>query len=252
MKYRNVVPVILLIATGALFSKCAISDDSIFTIMDDPTSAKKPFEGNINAGYIAQSGNSKSTNLTMSSNMTWYDSSTAWSIWGNASNASSNDVRSSEKYSAGGRSRYNLTDRDYIFGQAGWLSDRYNGYRARDTFTTGYGRQLLNGPVHSLRVEAGPGIRHDVYTGGGSKTNALGYASATYNWQLTENAKFIQGLSALGSKDTTVNSETALEVAISERFALKAGYMMTWNSSPPSSAPNHTDRRTQITLSYKM
>ncbi|WP_163564503.1 DUF481 domain-containing protein, partial [Klebsiella pneumoniae] len=91
------------------------------------------------------------------SNMTWYDSSTAWSIWGNASNASSNDVRSSEKYSAGGRSRYNLTDRDYIFGQAGWLSDRYNGYRARDTFTTGYGRQLLNGPVHSLRVEAGPG-----------------------------------------------------------------------------------------------
>ncbi|WP_302788714.1 DUF481 domain-containing protein, partial [Escherichia coli] len=90
--------------------------------------------------------------------------------------------------------------RDYIFGQAGWLSDRYNGYRARDTFTTGYGRQLLNGPVHSLRVEAGPGIRHDVYTGGGSKTNALGYASATYNWQLTENAKFIQGLSALGSK----------------------------------------------------
>lgn len=57
MKYRNIVPVILLIATGALFSKRAISDDSIFTIMDDPTSAKKPFEGNINAGYLAQSGN---------------------------------------------------------------------------------------------------------------------------------------------------------------------------------------------------
>ncbi len=75
---------------------------------------------------------------------------------GNASNTSSNDERSSEKYAAGGRSRFNLTDYDYLFGQASWLTDRYNGYRERDVLTAGYGRQFLNGPVHSFRFEFGP------------------------------------------------------------------------------------------------
>ncbi|SPW64452.1 putative outer membrane protein, acid-inducible [Escherichia coli] len=69
---------------------------------------KKPFEGNLNAGYLAQSGNTKSSSLTADTTMTWYGQTTAWSLWGNASNTSSNDERSSEKYAAGGRSRFNL------------------------------------------------------------------------------------------------------------------------------------------------
>lgn len=85
----------------------------------------------------------------------WYGKTTAWSLWGNASNTSSNDERSSEKYAVGGRSRYNLTDYDYIFGRASWLTDRYNGYCERDVLTAGYGRQFLNGPVHSFRFEFG-------------------------------------------------------------------------------------------------
>ncbi|ERC79997.1 hypothetical protein ECT23400_2232 [Escherichia coli T234_00] len=123
----------------------AAADDSVFTVMDDPASAKKPFEGNLNAGYLAQSGNTKSSSLTADTTMTWYGQTTAWSLWGNASNTSSNDERSSEKYAAGGRSRFNLTDYDYLFGQASWLTDRYNGYRERDVLTAGYGRQFLNG-----------------------------------------------------------------------------------------------------------
>lgn len=119
----------------------AAADDSVllsWTILP----ALKPFEGNLNAGYLAQSGNTKSSSLTADTTMT--------SVWtnhcpvavGNASNTSSNDERSSEKYAAGGRSRFNLTDYDYLFGQASWLTDRYNGYRERDVLTAGYGRQF--------------------------------------------------------------------------------------------------------------
>ncbi|STW69060.1 membrane protein [Klebsiella pneumoniae] len=59
---------------------------------------KKPFEGVVNAGYLAQSGNTKSSSMTADSTLTWYGNTTAWSLWGNASNTSSNDERSSEKY----------------------------------------------------------------------------------------------------------------------------------------------------------
>ena len=66
--------------------------------------------------------------------------------------------------------RFNLTDYDYLFGQASWLTDRYNGYRERDVLTAGYGRQFLNGPVHSFRFEFGPGVRYDKYTDNASET----------------------------------------------------------------------------------
>ena len=252
MKLLKAVPVALLLAGGSFLSHHALADDSVFSVMDDPATAKKDFSGNINAGYLAQSGNSKNSSLTANTNMTWYQQVTAWSLWGSASNTSSNDVRSSERYSAGGRGRYNLSDSNYLFGQASWLSDRFNGYQARDTFTAGYGRQILAGPVHFLRLEAGPGVRYDKYVDDGHKTQGLGYASAIYNWQFTDNAKFTQGVSFFGANDSTVNTETAIDVAINENFGLKIGYYVTWNSEPPASAPNHTDKRTQITLGYKM
>lgn len=132
------------------------------------------------------------------------------------------------------------------------LTDRYNGYQQRDVVTAGYGRQILNGPVHSLRFEFGPGVRYDEYTDGDTDTQPLGYASGTWAWQMTDNAKFSQGVSVFGAEDTTVNSESALNVAINAHFALKVAYNVTWNSEPPASAPEHTDRRTSLSLGYKM
>jgi putative salt-induced outer membrane protein len=251
MKLLKTVPV-LVMAAGVFVSMHAFASDTVFTVMDDPSTAKAPFEGSVNGGYLAQSGNTKSSSLTADSTLTWYGDTTAWSLWGNASNTSSNDVRSSEKYAVGGRSRYNMTDYDYLFGQASWLTDRYNGYSDRDVLTAGYGRQFLNGPVHSLRFEFGPGVRYDKYTDGNTKTTGLGYASGTYAWQMTDTTKFTQGVSVFGADDTTVNSETALNVAINAHFALKVAYNLTWNSQPPSTAPDHTDRRTTVTLGYKM
>ena len=56
MKLLKTVPAIVMLAGGMFASLNAAADDSVFTVMDDPASAKKPFEGNLNAGYLAQSG----------------------------------------------------------------------------------------------------------------------------------------------------------------------------------------------------
>ncbi|PIJ51852.1 hypothetical protein BL250_06180 [Erwinia sp. OLTSP20] len=251
MKTLNKLSAILLLSAGFV-SHQALADNAVFTVMDDPSTAKKPFDGDIAAGYLAQSGNTRSSSATASANATWYQPSTAYSLWGNAANTSSNDERSSETYALGGRSRYNVNDFDYLFGQVSWLSDRFNGYDGRTVAAIGYGRQILNGPVHSLRAELGPGVRYDDYREGGHKTQALAYGALTYQWQLTDNTKFIQGVSVLGSDDTTVNSETGLQVALNEKFALKLAYNVTWNQHPPESAPDHTDTKTVLQLSYAM
>lgn len=59
MKLLKAVPAVVMLAGGVFASLYAAADDSVFTVMDDPSTAKKPFEGNLNAGYLAQSGNTK-------------------------------------------------------------------------------------------------------------------------------------------------------------------------------------------------
>lgn len=253
MKALNKLSAVFLLSAGA-FCHQALADTSVFTSMDDPSTAKKPFEGSASAGYLAQTGNTTSSSLTAQTSMTWFRDSTAYSLWGNAANTSSNDERSSETYNLGGRTRYNLNSYDYLFGQASWLSDRFNGYDSRDVLTAGYGRQILSGPIHSLRAEFGPGVRYDDYHDGGHETKALGYGALSYQWQLTDNTKFIQGISVLSSfsEDTTLNSETGLQVGINDHFSLKLAYNVTWNNDPPASAPDRTDTKTSIMLSYAM
>lgn len=235
---------------AALFSISSLADTTIFTALDDPATAKKPFEGNIQAGYTAQTGNTTNSSLSADTTMTWFNTNTANSIWGSARNTSSSGVRSSEKYQAGARSRYNLDDNNYVFGQGSWLSDRYNGYRARDVGAVGYGRQIWSGPVHTLNLEAGPGVRHDEFEQGGNSTRALAYASGAYSYKISDTAKFTQGLSVLANDETTYNSETALTVAINTHFSLKLAYDVTYNTKPPASAPDKTDTVTSINLVY--
>ncbi|QFG76551.1 hypothetical protein DMB90_06695 [Raoultella planticola] len=211
----------------------------------------KPFEGAVNAGYLAQSGNTKSSSMTADSTLT----GTAIRRHGRCGVTPATHrptISAPPKNAVGGRSRYNLTDSNYVFGRASWLTDRYNGYQQRDVLTAGYGRQILNGPVHSLRFEFGPGVRYDEYTDGDNDTQPLGYASGTWAWQMTDNTKFTQGCVGVWCRDTTLNSESALNVAINAHFALRVAYNLTRNSEPPSSAPNHTDRRTTLSLGYKM
>ena len=89
--------------------------------------------------------------------------------------------------------------------------------------TAGYGRQILNRcTVCGLNLV---GVRYDEYTDGDTDTQPLGYASGTA--QMTDNAKFSQGVSVFGAEDTTVNSESALNVAINAHFALKVAYNVT-------------------------
>ncbi|VXD08599.1 conserved hypothetical protein [Enterobacterales bacterium 8AC] len=249
LRARRAIPLYFSCLT-AFTSISALADNTLFTAMDDPSTAKKPFDGNIQAGYNAQSGNSQNSTLLANTTMTWFNSDTAYSLWGAANNTTSSNVRSSERYQASGRTRHNLTNRNYMFGQAGWLNDRFNGYDSRTTVTGGYGRQIFNGPLHDLRVEFGPGVRHDEYRGGGRSTRALAYGAANYSYLLTDNTRLSEGLSALANDETTVNSETALTVSINNDFSLRLAYTVTYNSKPPASAPKNTDTTTSVTLVY--
>ncbi|HGJ5875641.1 MAG TPA: YdiY family protein [Arsenophonus sp.] len=233
-------------------SPFALANDSLFTVMDDPATAKKDIEVSISGGYQLQTGNSKSSNLTAKSALTLYSSNLAYSFWGNATNNSSNNKRSSETYQLGARTRYNLTKYDYLFGQASWLTDRYNGFDSKDVFAVGYGRQIFDGPIHSLKIETGPSVRYGHFTSGGHEITRLGYIGGNYEWKISDNTTFRQGISFFSrlDEDSSAILETALQVAMTERLSLYLIYNLNWNDNPPRSATKRINTKTSIQLGY--
>lgn len=50
--------------------------------------------------------------------------------------------------------------------------------------------------------------------------------------------------------DSSAISETALQVAMSERLSLNLIYNINWNDNPPLSAPKRISTKTSIQLGY--
>ncbi|WP_435639093.1 DUF481 domain-containing protein [Carnimonas bestiolae] len=229
----------------------ALADITDFTVLDNPSSAKTPFKGQAEAGYTGHSGNSDDSSLNAALTGTWFNDPWSYSLWANANNASSDGDQTAEKYSVGGRNRYNLTNKDYLFGQLGWENNRYSGYDSRVNFNLGYGRQILDTEHQSLTLETGPGFRYDKYHDGGSSSKLVGYASATYGYKISDTASFSQKLATLVASDnTTSTSVTSLNVAINSHFTLALSYAIENNSQPPNQVDHKTDTTTNVSLVY--
>ncbi|WP_051524021.1 DUF481 domain-containing protein [Zymobacter palmae] len=236
---------------AAAHSFSAMADVTDFEALDDPSTAKKPFDGKAQLGYTGHSGNTDSKTLNAGAYATWFRKDHSYSIWANANSASSDDETTAERYQLGGRTRYNLTNRNYLFGQLRWTSDRFAGYHSRTVLAGGYGRQILVGPPHSLSVEAGPGIRHDDLTSGGSDTRLIAYGALNYAYHISDTANFTQriGLQYAGN-NTTTDSESALNVSINKDFTLRLAYAIEHNSNPPADTTHKTDSTTTVSLIY--
>ena len=253
MAFLNIKPA-LLFFTGVLavsHSFQAMADISDFESLDDPSVAKKPFDGKAQVGYTGHSGNTDSKTLNAGAYGTWFERDHSYSLWANANSASSDNETTAERYQLGGRTRYNLTNRNYLFGQLRWISDRFAGYRSRTVLAGGYGRQILVGPPHSLSVEAGPGIRHDVLTSGGSDTRLIAYGALNYAYRISDTANFTQRVSLqYAGNNTTTGSESALNVSINKDFTMRLAYTVEHNSNPPVDTQYKTDTTTTISLVY--
>lgn len=248
---RRYSQALLIGAVASVVSMPVLADITDFTAMDDPSSAKTPFKGQAEAGYTGHSGNSDDSSFNAALTGTWFHDPWSYSLWANANNASSDGDQTAERYSVGGRNRYNLDSKNYLFGQLSWENNRYSGYDSRVNAIGGYGRQILSSDRQSLSAEVGPGFRYDKYHSGGSASRLVGYGALTYGYQFTKNASFSEKLATeVAAGNTTTSSVTALNVAINDRFTLALSYAIENNSKPPSDVDHKTDTTTNVSLVY--
>ncbi|TKW61340.1 MAG: DUF481 domain-containing protein [Blastochloris viridis] len=208
------------------------------------------WNGKLEFGYNAASGNSNTSNLKLDgeARRDWRD--WALNLEGKARYAKSEEVRSEENYKFGLQTDRKLNDIEYVFGAIDYEVDNFSGYDYRATETVGYGRKLYEGGKQKLVAQLGAGIRQSKAEDENTETDFLLKPEANYSYRLNDHVTFTQmGRGSIGAEYGVYESETALKSKLVENMYLKASYTVKYTTDVPSDRKN-TDTLTGISVGY--
>ncbi len=212
--------------------------------------AESPWSGKAALGYLATSGNTENSTLNSGIEVgfatgKWQHLANAFAIY-----ASENKITTAEAYELGWKSERNLTDVDFLFGRLDWRKDRFSAYDTQFSQTVGYGRRLIKTDRHLLNVEAGVGARQSELQNGISENETIFRGGAYYKWQFSETSEFRQDLTVeSGSKNTYLESVTAVSAKLLGQLALVASYTVKHNTDVPA-LTEKSDTYTALSLEY--
>lgn len=208
------------------------------------------WSGSIAAGYVAVSGNSKSTTGNFKGEV-FYDHD-RWHHSGLATvlGSSQDNKTSSEAYKAQLKTKYDLTGSVYTFGLVEWNKDRFSAYDRQIFEAAGLGWRVLNTDVHQLNLEVGVGATQSKLNDGSNNNEVVGRLGADYQWRLSETAVFSETIaSSIGSDNTYIESLTELKAGIIGNVSLVLGYLVKHNTDVLPGTKK-TDKQTSISLEY--
>ncbi len=191
------------------------------------------WKGSLELGLSSMKGNADNTSLTMGLNLN--RNSIPWRsrIAAQGNKMENDGVTLAESYMADYQLDYVLPNDHYWFGYAGYDSNKFAAIDQRFVEIVGYGSGLVTDKKkYSLDAEMGLGSRQSKFTNGlGESNEAIGHLGVIYSLQVTDNTKFSENLVIQpGSDNSYTTSQTALEVAMSKKTALKLSYSLESNT----------------------
>lgn len=204
---------------------------------DAPTDESgSPWSGSLGLAYLATSGNTNTSSLGFE--LKFEREPRPWGLRGRALTyrAREDDKTTAERYLAGLRTERAFEDRWSVFAGASGERDRFKGINLRSIVEAGGLYHALLGPRHNLSFDAGvtwtwaEDVRKE-------SVDSVGLvAGVSYSLQLSENAelteRFIYYPNLDESDDWRYRSETALTAKINTRWAIKLGYLITYDNLP--------------------
>jgi putative salt-induced outer membrane protein len=179
-----------------------------------------------------------------------------------------------QAFTVHGQLNYNFNPKLYAYVGAGYSDDRFSGFAYQDAVTSGIGYQLFNDDNTKLSVQGGVGylwlrkeylvkdpvggvverLDYDPTTGipYEAEHNVAFNGAVTFEHNFNQYTKLLAGATVLSSSDNTRTAgNIALQVKMSNRLALAAGYQITNNSSPPAGS-GRRDTLTTLSVVYDM
>ena len=207
-----------------------------------------PWSGKASLGYLSTSGNTDTTTYNTAFEVTYTKNKWSHTASGSANGNEESDLHIAEAYQLGWKTDYNFTEHDYVFGLVNWRKDRFAGVTEQLTESIGYGRRLIDTPVHSLNAEIGAGYRDADLSDGSSESGSILRGGLDYNWTFTEKSGFEQYVSVeSGSDNTYIESISALRASLLGDFAIVLSYTVRHNTDVPVGSEK-TDKLTAISI----
>ena len=165
--------------------------------------------------------------------------------------AANNGLKTAERYGAAWQSDYKLTDRSFWFGGLRYEQDKFSGFDYQASLSTGYGYKFIDTERTKFSGQAGAGYRRSkLLPVGAIQSGAIFRGDLKFEHALTDTTRIINAFVVeAGSNNTFASNELAVQVKMSDKFALSVGLGVRHNTDPPLGL-KRTDTLTTVNLVY--
>ena len=164
------------------------------------------------------------------------------------------------------QANYNITPRFYWYVGGRYDDDRFSGFAYQAALKSGVGYKIIDTDATKLTAQMGAGYRRlrpeilvkdDIgavisRTEQPEQSDAIFDAGAAFEHDFNPSTKLLATVTVQsGRENTLTNAHLALQVKMTGRLALSAGYRLTDNSSPPPGT-GRRDTLTTLGLVYEL
>ena len=230
---------------------CSLVSSALFA-EDAP---KKPWSNSAEASFLGTNGNTKTTTTGIKNDFSYKWPKYQLDLNAGGLGSSNKDKVTAERYFAGQKLAYNITERFYGFERFHWDKDRFAGIRSRYETTGGLGYKFLNLPSHEWLTEVGSGYIWEERTIHTKNNFASGRAYTKYTYKISESSKFSQDFEYLhdyeDSDNFRMNTESALIASLTNHLALKTSFKWNKVAKPPVGfVKNDTTTAVALVVNY--
>ncbi len=224
-------------ATLALLTMAAsAAAQSIPAARSAPADTTDRFKLNFDLGLVAASGNTNLTTFTFAEKLDVLAGK--WRVQQGARmvNGKSDGIETVNEYAVFVQPEYRLARRWKAYALGSWDRNPFIGIVQRFQEGVGASFSALLGPRHFLTLEAGVSFFQQEFTSGTSSSFPTGRAQGTYKFAITPKAYvqdiliYLPNLEETG--DYRINNELAVVAPIMNHLALKASYVLQYQSAP--------------------
>jgi putative salt-induced outer membrane protein len=228
---------------------------------DDPPPG---LSGKGQLGYLMSRGNSDADSAN--ANLTVIEVAGAWKHALNLEGlyGKSAGIVSAERWDVRYQTDYTINEKLFSFGALTYENDKFSGFQYQASASAGIGYKFINTAMTKLAGQVGAGYRSlrseeliKDGTGavvaripGESSAEVVGTAGIDFEHAFNASTKITDKfLGESGSSNTSLRDDLALEVKMSKKLSLAAGYGVRHNTKPPAGL-KRTDTQTTLNLVY--
>ncbi len=212
--------------------------------------AEESWKSDLEIGYIQTSGNTEVESMNAKGKSIYTAKPWRTTLEGSAMKVSDNMATTAEKYDLSLQEDRKFGNSSYMYARLSYVEDRFAGVANRTSETIGYGFDIFELEYMQWNAEIGAGFRQIKSTAGVKTRDDVGRLSTSFNWKISQTAKFYQLVKTEGGEDGFVtNSETSLLNQINGHLSSKISFSAQHTSEVPAGT-NNWSKETAVSLVF--